>query len=127
MDTDKPHDIRIQVQSFFVEAQSDPEQAQYVFAYTVTIRNEGKVAARLLRRHWIINDANGQVREVHGEGVVGEQPYLRPGEGFRYTSGAMIETPVATMQGSYEWIDDTGQTFKAPIPRFTLSIPRVLH
>lgn len=127
MDADQPHDIRIQVQSFFVEAQSNPEQAQYVFAYTVTIRNEGQVAARLLRRHWIINDANGQVREVHGEGVVGEQPYLRPGEGFRYTSGAMIDTPVATMQGSYELIDDRGQTFKAAIPRFILSIPRVLH
>lgn len=111
----------------FIAAQSAPEQGRYVFAYTIRITNDGDVAARLLSRHWLITDANGKVQEVRGEGVVGEQPYIRPGETFTYTSGAMLNTPVGTMQGAYTLCSDEGDQFDAPIPRFTLSIPRTLH
>jgi ApaG protein len=121
------HDIRVEVETAYVPEQSDPDQSRYVFAYTITIRNEGRVPARLLTRHWIINDSNGKVQEVRGEGVVGEQPHLRPGEGFQYTSGTMIETPVGTMQGSYHMRGDDGVDFDAKIPPFMLSMPRVLH
>ena len=119
--------VRIAAQSFYIEEQSVPEQGRYVFAYTITIRNDGAVPARLLSRHWIITDSNGKVEEVRGEGVVGEQPYLRPGEGFQYTSGAVIETPVGSMQGSYQMVADDGVAFEARIPIFTLSAPRILH
>jgi ApaG protein len=111
----------------YIEAQSSPEQNRFVFAYTVTITNVGAVAARLLTRHWLITDANGKVQEVNGEGVVGEHPYLNPGDSFRYTSAAMIETPVGVMQGKYQMQSDNGDCFSAPIPKFTLSIPRTLH
>lgn len=121
------HDIRVEVETTYIPEQSDPGQSRYVFAYTITIRNEGRVPARLLTRHWIINDSNGKVQEVRGEGVVGEQPHLRPGEGFQYTSGTMIETPVGTMQGSYQMRGDDGVDFDAEIPPFMLSMPRVLH
>lgn len=121
------HKITVQVETAYVEAQSDPDSERYVFAYTVTIQNEGNVPARLLTRHWIITDSNGKEQEVRGDGVVGEQPYLRPGEGFRYTSGTMIETPVGTMRGSYQMLADDGSSFDAPIDPFTLSVPRVLH
>ncbi|HYQ91029.1 MAG TPA: Co2+/Mg2+ efflux protein ApaG [Candidatus Competibacteraceae bacterium] len=119
--------VRVSAQSFYIEEQSVPEQGRYVFAYTITIRNEGAVSARLLSRHWIITDSNGKVEEVRGEGVVGEQPYLRPGEGFQYTSGAVIETSVGSMQGSYQMVADDGVVFEARIPIFTLSAPRTLH
>jgi ApaG protein len=119
--------VKVAAQSFYLEEQSVPEQDHYVFAYTITIRNEGTVPARLLSRHWIITDSNGKVEEVRGKGVVGEQPYLRPGEGFQYTSGAIITTPVGSMQGSYQLIADDGVAFAAPIPVFTLSAPRTLH
>jgi ApaG protein len=121
------HHVKVAAQSFYIEEQSVPEQDRYVFAYTITIRNEGTVPARLLSRHWIITDSNGRVEEVRGEGVVGEKPYLRPGEGFQYTSGAIIETPVGSMQGSYQLIADDGVAFEASIPVFTLSVPRTLH
>jgi len=98
-----------------------------VFAYTITIRNEGEVPAKLLTRHWIITDANGRVQEVRGDGVVGEQPYLKPGQGFRYSSGAVLETPVGTMQGSYQMITDDGAKFDAAIPAFRLAMPGMLH
>lgn len=111
----------------FIETQSVPEQGRYVFAYTITITNAGTVPAKLLSRHWLITDANGKIQEVRGDGVIGEQPYLKPGEFFRYTSGAMIETPVGTMQGQYLLRSDDGDNFSAVIPRFTLSIPRTLH
>lgn len=119
--------IEVDVETTYIEDQSAPEQNRYVFAYTVTIRNEGSEPAKLLTRHWIINDANGNVQEVHGEGVVGEQPYLRPGESFRYTSGTVIETPVGSMEGSYQMITDDGKPFDASIPAFTLSLPNTLH
>lgn len=119
--------IAVEVQTAYIEAQSIPEQNRYVFAYTITIRNDGAVTAKLLTRHWIITDSNGKVQEVRGEGVVGEQPQLRPGEAFQYTSGTMIGTPVGSMRGSYQMVADDGVEFDAEIPAFTLSVPRTLH
>ena len=117
----------IEVATRFLDDQSVPEEGRYVFAYTVHIRNDGKVPARLLGRRWLITDGNGKEQEVIGEGVVGEQPWLRPGEGFEYTSGAVLETDIGTMRGSYDVLADDGTRFAAPIPPFTLSIPRTLH
>lgn len=125
--TNSEHEIRVQVASDFLPDQSEPANRRYVFAYTITLENIGKVGAQLLTRHWIITDADGEVREVHGEGVIGETPYLKPGGGFRYTSGAVLTTPVGTMQGSYQWIGDDGIPFDAPIPLFRLAVPGVLH
>ncbi len=119
--------ILIEATPRYIEAQSSPKEDRYVFAYTISITNVGSIPATLLSRHWLITDANGKIQEVNGEGVIGEQPYLKPGDTFRYTSGAMIETPVGVMQGKYTMISDSGDNFKAPIPKFTLSIPRTLH
>ncbi|WP_150046854.1 MULTISPECIES: Co2+/Mg2+ efflux protein ApaG [Methylomonas] len=119
--------VLVEARPQYIESQSSPEQNRFVFAYTVTITNVGSVPARLLTRHWLITDANGKVQEVNGEGVVGEHPYLNPGDSFRYTSAAMIETPVGVMQGKYQMQADTGESFSANIPKFTLSIPRTLH
>ncbi|MFO1410555.1 MAG: Co2+/Mg2+ efflux protein ApaG [Steroidobacteraceae bacterium] len=121
------HRIRVEVETSYLEEQSAPGDRRFVFAYTITIRNEGAVAAKLLTRHWIITDADGRVQEVRGDGVVGEQPHLEPGQGFRYSSGAVIETPVGSMQGSYQMVDDAGAHFDAPIPAFRLAIPGMLH
>lgn len=104
-----------------------PEKQRFVFAYTITIQNLGNIAARLLTRHWIITDANGKTQEVRGEGVVGEQPYLMPGEGFQYTSGTLLETSFGSMQGSYQMLADDGTRYDAMIPSFTLSVPYTLH
>jgi len=98
-----------------------------VFSYTVTITNTGSVGAQLISRHWIITDANNEVQEVRGLGVVGVQPLLQPGEHFQYTSGTVLATPVGTMRGSYHMTAEDGTQFDSPIPEFTLSIPRVLH
>ena len=117
----------IAVNAHFLDDQSVPEEGRFVFAYTIQIRNQGKQPARLLGRHWLITDGNGRVREVVGEGVVGEQPWLRPGEGFEYTSGAVLETDIGTMRGSYDMLADDGTRFDAPIASFTLSVPRTLH
>jgi ApaG protein len=121
------NNIIIEATPFFIAEQSVPEQNRYVFAYTISITNEGTVSAQLLQRHWLITDANGKIQEVRGDGVIGEQPYLKPGETFRYTSGAILETPVGIMQGHYIMRSDEGDDFNATIPQFTLSIPRVLH
>ncbi|GAB2495448.1 Co2+/Mg2+ efflux protein ApaG [Arenimonas alkanexedens] len=121
------HAIEVIVATRFLEDQSIPEDDRYVFAYTIRIVNLGEVPARLLSRHWIITDANGKVQEVRGEGVVGEQPWLRPGEHFEYTSGAVLETSLGTMRGSYQMLADDGTGFDALIDAFTLSIPRTLH
>jgi ApaG protein len=121
------HKIRVDVDTSYLEDQSDPKERRYVFSYTITIRNEGKVPARLLTRHWIITDSNGKVQEVRGEGVVGEQPYLKPGQGFRYSSGAVLETPVGAMEGSYQMVADDGAQFDAPIAAFRLAMPGLLH
>jgi ApaG protein len=121
------HRIEIDTITNYLESQSLPEADRYVFAYTITIRNSGIIPARLLARHWVITDANGKVQEVRGEGVVGEKPHLSPGESFRYTSAALIETPVGVMRGEYLLVSDEGEAFDAEIPSFTLAIPRVLH
>jgi ApaG protein len=121
------HKIRVDVETSYVEDQSDPKDRRYVFSYTITIRNEGHIPARLLTRHWIITDANGKTHDVRGDGVVGEQPYLKPGQGFRYSSGAVIETPVGAMQGSYQMLSDDGEKFDAPIAPFRLAIPGILQ
>jgi len=119
--------IDIDVVTDYIAEQSDPTVDRYVFAYTITINNRGEIPAKLLNRHWLITDANGKVQEVRGEGVVGEQPHLNPGEHFEYTSGAVLETPVGVMEGEYEMVTDEGDTFWAPIDRFSLAIPRTLH
>jgi ApaG protein len=119
--------IDVAVQSVYIDDESEPDANKYVFAYTVTIRNVGTVPAQLLTRHWTITDADGKVQEVRGEGVVGEQPRIVPGEDFQYTSAALIETPVGTMAGSYQMVADDGVSFDAEIPLFRLSIPNILH
>lgn len=127
MNIDPRYNVKVSVRSAYLDEQSDPQDNRYVFAYTVTIENEGEVPAKLLSRHWVITDSDNQIQEVRGEGVVGEQPHLSPGERFEYTSGTVIGTPVGTMSGSYRMVADDGTTFEAEIPRFTLSIPRTLH
>ena len=124
---DPQHAIEVIVATRFLDDQSIPEDDRYVFAYTIRIRNVGDVTAQLLSRHWVITDANGKVQEVRGDGVVGEQPWLQPGEHFEYTSGAVLETPLGTMRGSYQMLADDGTRFDAMIDPFTLSIPRTLH
>ena len=121
------HNIRVDVETSYLEDQSDPNQERFVFSYTITIRNIGRVPAKLLSRRWLITDANGKVQEVRGEGVVGEQPYLKPGQGFQYSSGAVLDTPVGAMQGFYTMKADDGQEFDAPIAPFRLAMPGLLH
>ncbi len=119
--------IIVEAMPQYIESQSSPDKSRYVFAYTIIITNVGTASATLLARHWLITDSNGKIQEVKGDGVIGEKPYLKPGQSFRYSSGAMIETPVGVMQGNYLMVSDDGDNFKAPIPKFTLSIPRTLH
>jgi ApaG protein len=121
------YEFSVEVRPKFVADESDPDENQYVFAYTVTVRNTGDVTAQLLSRHWIITDGDGKVQEVRGEGVVGEKPTLAPGEAFRYTSGCPLETPVGSMKGSYFCVAEDGTRFDVPIPEFVLSMPRTLH
>ena len=125
--TDKKYDITVAARTAFIPDQSDLGSGRYVFAYTITITNTGTVPAQLVSRHWVITDSNNQVQEVRGAGVIGEQPLLRPNESFQYTSGTAIATPVGTMRGSYQMVAQDGVQFDAPIPEFTLSMPRVLH
>lgn len=127
MERSNAYAIDIDVATRYLDDQSEPEQDRYVFAYTINIRNRGRVAARLVSRHWLITDANGKVQEVRGEGVIGEQPWLRPGEGFVYSSGAVLETSAGTMEGSYAMVADDGTHFEAPIAAFRLAVPRTLH
>ena len=122
-----PKGIDISVTTQYLQEQSDPENNRYVFAYTIGIENKREQPVKLLSRHWIITDANGKVEEVVGDGVVGEQPHLEPGEGFRYSSGAILETPVGSMQGSYQMVADDGANFDAPIAPFRLAKPGVLN
>jgi len=121
------NNISIDVATDYVDAQSQPDIGRYVFAYTITIENLGNVPARLMSRHWVITDANGKIQEVSGDGVVGKQPRLIPGEKFRYSSGAVIETPVGSMQGRYNMEADDGDNFVAPIAAFTLAVPGILN
>jgi ApaG protein len=127
MESERLNHIDVQVETNYMESQSQPDKQRFVFSYTVTIRNEGSIPARLMNRHWIITDANGKVQEVRGEGVVGEQPQLKPGEIFRYTSGTVLHTPVGSMQGSYDMVDSLGNHFNALIPAFSLARPGSLH
>lgn len=123
----KQYDIRVHVKTEYLPSESDEDSSRYVFAYTITVENHGEIPAKLLSRHWIITDAENRVQEVKGKGVIGEQPHLKSGESFSYTSGTMIETPVGSMQGTYQMIADDGETFDAIIKPFTLAIPGVLH
>ena len=123
---DQPR-VFIQAQSFYVETQSMPDEERFVFAYTVTIRNLGRTPVQLRGRYWLITNGNGREIEVQGEGVVGEQPHISPGEEFQYTSGAVIETPMGTMQGHYEMVDVNGNAFRVAIPVFRLAVPTFIH
>lgn len=125
--TNSNYQIDIAVETNYIEQQSAPDKDRYVFAYTITIENAGNIPAQLISRHWIITDAAERVQEVRGDGVIGEQPNLAPGESFSYTSAAMIETPVGTMHGSYQMVAKDGTEFDAPIAAFRLSIPNMLH
>lgn len=127
MSQDSRYAVTINTKTDYIPEQSDESAGRYVFAYTITITNAGTVPAQLISRHWVITDAEQNVQEVRGLGVVGEQPLLKPGESFQYTSGSAIPTPVGTMRGSYHMIAEDGTQFDAPIPEFTLSVPRVLH
>ena len=127
MEPDKKYEISVSTESEFIPDQSDESKDRYVFSYTVTIRNSGTVPAQLISRHWVITDSRNQVQEVRGLGVVGAQPLLKPGEHFEYTSGTALATPVGVMSGSYQMVAEDGTQFEAPIPEFTLSVPRVLH
>lgn len=127
MNDNNRHQIDIEVETQYLPEESSPEENRYVFAYTITMHNIGTMPARLLSRHWMITDEDGVAKEVRGPGVVGEYPYLRPGESFRYTSGTLLPTPVGSMRGSYQMVADDGTTFEAQIPPFFLSAPRTLH
>ena len=119
--------IRVTVSSNYIPAQSAPKARRYVFAYTVRIANEGTEAAQLKSRHWIITDGNGKVEQVRGPGVVGEQPMLRPGEHFEYTSGCVLETPRGSMEGTYQMQRSDGTEFDATIAPFALMLPYSLN
>ena len=124
---DKKYEIDIIVRTTYLPEQSDETLDRYVFAYTITIENTGMVAAQLISRHWIIEDGGNDAQEVRGLGVVGEQPLLKPGDSFEYTSGTAISSPVGSMKGSYQMLAEDGLRFDASIPEFTLSVPRTLH
>jgi|TARA_B100000959_G_scaffold110422_1_gene116478 ApaG protein len=125
--TKKTDNIKVSVNTTYLQQESDPENNKYYFLYTVSIINRGDVGAKLLSRHWVIEDANGKVQNVKGDGVVGDQPYINPGDEYQYTSGTVLETSLGTMKGSYQMINDLDKYFDAEIPEFVLSIPRVIH
>jgi ApaG protein len=127
MASDKKYDISVTVRTQFLPEQSDTERGPFVFAYFITIRNTGGIAAQLISRHWIITDAEGRSQEVKGLGVVGQQPLLKPGEEYQYQSGTPLNTPVGTMRGSYQMVAEDGTHFDAAVPEFVLSMPRTLH
>ncbi len=124
---DNTKQIEIETRAYFLPEQSEPASNRYVFGYTITIRNTGNVPAKLTHRHWHITDANGKVQEVHGEGVIGEQPYFNPGDSYEYSSGVMLETPVGAMQGYYDMQATTGEHFTATVAPFGLAMPGSLH
>ena len=124
---DPRYQVRVSVESEYLSEESDTSARRWVFAYHVTIRNEGEQPAQLLTRHWVITDGEERTQEVHGEGVIGEQPRIAPGQEFRYTSGAVLETRVGSMHGSYQMLAEDGTCFDARIPAFTLAAPRALH
>lgn len=119
--------VKVSALSGFVERQSDVKNKRFVFSYTITIENESDSEFQLISRHWVIQDANRKTEEVYGEGVVGEQPIIKPGESYTYTSGAVLETEMGTMEGRYFMINQSKNEFEVPIPKFVLSVPRTLH
>ena len=121
------NNIEIKVLPAYIAEQSDPNNNHYVFSYTVSIRNIGSTSAKLLSRHWVITDGDGLTQEVRGDGVIGAQPHMKPGEGFKYTSGTFMNTPFGTMHGSYQMVSDSGEKFDAEIPEFQLAVPNTLH
>lgn len=121
------YNIDVSAQAFFLPDQSDEDAERFVFAYKIRITNAGSMSAQLISRHWIITDAENQVQEVRGLGVIGEQPTLKPGESFEYSSGSSLTTSVGTMRGTYQMVAEDGTKFEANIPEFVLSVPRVLH
>lgn len=125
--TDKKNHIMVNVETTYLDHESDPARARYLFAYTITITNEGDTPARLLSRYWKITGGDGHEQEVEGDGVVGQHPYLAPTETFTYTSAAMLDTPVGMMQGHYNMMDDSGSRFAVDIPAFSLAAPQKLH
>jgi len=120
-------DIVVKVTPHYLAEQSDPDRQQYVFAYRVNIENKSQQSIQIISRHWVITDGAGKVQEVRGLGVVGQQPVIPPGQGFEYTSGCPLPTPVGTMEGSYHCVDEQGVPFELPIEQFVLSMPRTLH
>ena len=127
MAADKRYEVSVTSRTRYVPEQSDEKNGRYVFAYTITLRNTGTVAAQLVSRHWIITDENKQIQNVRGLGVVGNQPLIKPGESYEYTSGTVFSTPLGSMRGSYQMTAEDGTQFEAEIPEFTLTPPRVLH
>jgi ApaG protein len=127
MTEDKKYEIDVSIRTIYLPDQSDEEAERHVFAYTITIANTGTVTSQLISRHWIINNGDGTTQEVRGLGVVGEQPLLKPGDSFEYTSGTVIPTPVGSMKGSYQMAAEDGVHFDVAIPEFILSVPRILH
>ena len=127
MENNSDFKIQVVAQVRHLAEQSDAMDNRFVFSYTITLTNNGESTVQLLSRHWIITDGNNQVQEVRGQGVVGEQPVIKPGQSFGYTSGTVLSTPVGTMTGSYQMVAEDGTKFDAPIPQFVLSVPRVLH
>lgn len=119
--------VRVTVESRYLPQESDPTAQRYVFAYTITIENNTSEASQLLNRHWFITDGQGELEEVHGPGVVGQQPRIQPGQGFRYTSGAILKTPVGVMRGHYEFVTDAGEHFDVAIPQFSLAVSELVH
>lgn len=127
MTTDKHYEFSVLVETAYIADQSNVELNRYVFSYTITITNTGNVSAQLISRHWIITDAANAVQEVRGLGVVGEQPFLKPGDHFKYTSGTVLSTPTGVMHGSYQLTAEDGTQFDTKIAPFSLTMPRVLH
>ena len=127
MEKNSSFKVKIVAQVKHLADQSDEADNRFVFSYTITLTNNGDSTVQLLSRHWIITDGNNQIQEVRGQGVVGEQPVIKPGQSFGYTSGTVLSTPVGTMTGSYQMVSEDGTKFEAPIPQFVLSVPRVLH
>lgn len=122
-----PSQIDIDVRTAYMEQQSEPRRERFVFSYTITISNQGRIPVQLLARHWVITSADGDIQEVRGSGVVGQQPRIVPGASFRYASGAVLRTEVGTMQGSYSFVSDAGEAVEVPIAPFRLAVPNLLH
>lgn len=127
MSDDKQQAIRVSVECMHLPQESKPDEHRYAFAYTITIENNSSQASQLLNRHWLITDGQGEVEEVKGPGVVGQQPRILPGQGFRYSSGAILKTPVGVMQGKYEFVTDSGHHFDVDIPQFSLAVSALVH